>query len=506
MTESPRNFRAVNPATGTPLDPEFSLASPAEIDAAAQAAGAAVDALQDPEARAAFLDGVATELDASADSIVARAQLETALPEARLRGELGRTTAQLRLFAQVAREGSWVDARIDTADPERTPIPKPDVRSMLVPLGPVIVFGASNFPLAFSVAGGDTASAWAAGNPVIVKAHPAHPGTSQIVGECIERARASCRLPSGVFALLFDDGHRVGTQLVQHPAVKAVGFTGSRAGGLAIARAASDRPTPIPVFAEMGSVNPVVILPDAIRRSADAIADGLFGSCTLGVGQFCTNPGLVFVPAGKDGDSFVTHLGERFKKADLPPMLTEAIAANYLRRSSRLTELGARLVSEAAAGATNARLYEVDAHVITTRPELAEEVFGPATLLVRYDDPADLDAAIDVLGGQLTATLHAGESDEVEPVWRSLTRCAGRVLFGGYPTGVEVNHAMVHGGPYPATTDPSTTSVGTRAVRRFARLVAFQNAPQSLLPQELRDENPRGVWRLVNGTHQNGST
>jgi NADP-dependent aldehyde dehydrogenase len=492
-----REFHAVNPASGENLEPTFGVSSASELEGAVAAASSAVDALADPEIRATFLERVADEIEIAADTIVERAGRETALPEARLRGELARTTGQLRLFADVVREGSWVDARIDRADPDRTPAPRPDVRSMMIPVGPVAVFGASNFPLAFSVAGGDSASAWAAGNPVIVKAHPAHPGTSRLVGDAIERALVATELPGGVFGLLFDDGHQVGIQLVQHPGIKAVGFTGSQAGGLALARLARERPEPIPVFAEMGSVNPVVVLPDALADSVEEIATGLFGSCTLGVGQFCTNPGLVFVPEGSRGDALVARLGELAAAAELPAMLTAGIAENYERCSEALGERGARLVAEGAG--TAARIFECELDAVTKHPDLLAEVFGPSTLVVRWSEPGRLIRCIETMDGQLTATLHASESDDSDEIWRALAGRSGRVLFGGYPTGVEVNHAMVHGGPWPATSDGASTSVGTRAIRRFARPLAYQNAPESLLPPELREDNPRGIWRLVDG-------
>jgi NADP-dependent aldehyde dehydrogenase len=487
-------FRAINPFTGEALEPAFAVTSGGEVDELVRAA--ATDALADAGARAGLLEAVANEIEADADAIIERAGLETALPEARLRGELARTTGQLRVFAQVASEGSWVDARIDTADSTREPLPKPDVRSMLVPIGPVVVFGASNFPLAFSVAGGDTASAWAAGNPVIVKVHPAHPGTSRLVGKSIVRAIAKCGLDDGVIGLAYDDGHEVGTQLVSHPGVKAVGFTGSQSGGLALAKLAASREVPIPVFAEMGSINPVVVMPGALVDSGDGLAGGLIGSCTLGVGQFCTNPGLVIVPAGGPGDALVERMAELVRAADLPPMLTPGITETYQSGSARLVDAGARLVAEGASG-TKARLFEIGLDAL--EPALLQEVFGPSTLVVRYDDVDTLVAAIRSLEGQLTATLHAGPDDQVAEIWSALSDRVGRILFGGYPTGVEVNHSMVHGGPWPATTDGSTTSVGTRAIRRFARLLAFQGAPQELLPPELRDGNPRGISRLVDG-------
>jgi NADP-dependent aldehyde dehydrogenase len=489
-------FRAINPATGEPIEPAFEVTPESGVVASVEAASSAVAALADPEVRALFLDTIASELETAADEIVDRAGLETALPEARLRAELGRTTGQLRLFARVAREGSWVDARIDSADPERQPLPRPDVRSMLVPLGPVAVFGASNFPLAFSVAGGDSASAWAAGNPVIVKAHPAHPGTSKLVGDAIQRAARSVGLPDGVFGIVYDDAHEVGMQLVADPRLKAVGFTGSQAGGTALAKLAAARAEPIPVFAEMGSINPVVVLPGALEDSGEEIATGLFGSCTLGVGQFCTSPGLVFVPAGDAGDALVARIGDLVGTADLPPMLTAGIAKAYGEGSARLIEDGARLVAEGREG-TPARVFEVGVDALGD--SLVEELFGPSTLIARYAHVEDLLTALHSLEGQLTATLYASDRDETSEVWRALSDRAGRVLFGGFPTGVEVCGAMVHGGPWPATSDGATTSVGTRAIRRFARLLAFQNAPQELLPPELRDGNPRRIWRLVDG-------
>jgi len=505
--EGSRTFRAVDPRDGQLLEPAFFAADTHDLERAVAAAVDAVRSLAPAAARAGLLESVAEALEAQADPIVARAGAETALPEGRLRGELGRATGQLRLFAGVAREGSWVDARIDTADPGRQPIPRPDVRSMLTAVGPVAIFGASNFPLAFSVAGGDTASAWAAGCPVVVKAHPAHPGTSELVARAIARAAAAVGLPAGVCSLLFDEGHEVGVELVRHPSIRAVGFTGSQRGGLALARLAFERPDPIPVYAEMGSVNPIVVLVGALTGRVDELADGLFGSCTLGVGQFCTSPGVVFLPAGGDGDRFVERVASLVRSSRLDPMLTPGIASAFAAGSDRLRAAGATLVAEGVASAevaapAVARLWESDVETVGLTPDLLEEVFGPSTLVVRY---GELDEVVELAGripGQLTATIHAAdhEIEAAAPAWEALARRAGRLVFGQFPTGVEVSDAMVHGGPYPATTDPRTTSVGTRAVARFARLVAYQNAPAALLPVELQDENPRGVLRLVDGT------
>jgi NADP-dependent aldehyde dehydrogenase len=507
-----RTFRAVNPATGEALPTEFHSASGPDVERACRAAhdAFATHGASTPAARAAFLRAVAERLEAAREEIVPCAMEESGLPKNRLHSELGRTTGQLQLFADVAAEGSWVDARIDTADPARKPLPKPDVRSLRRPLGPVAIFGASNFPLAFSVAGGDTASALAAGNTVVVKAHPAHPATSELAGAAIAAAAGACGLPPGVFSLLFDDGFVVGEALVRHPLIRAVGFTGSRAGGEALARLAAARPQPIPVFAEMGSVNPVLILPGALRERADALAEGLHASFTLGTGQFCTNPGLVFVPAGPDGDAFAERLAERTRSTPGGTMLTPRIASAYAAGQDRLRRLDARLLAEGgeatAAAAGRAALWQVDASAAIVKTALTEEVFGPSTLLVRYEGDRDLARLVEAIDGQLTATVHAGEGelDRHTDVLRLLEGKAGRVVFDQFPTGVEVCPAMVHGGPVPATSDGRATSVGTRAIERFTRLAAFQNAPAAVLPPELQDANPYGLTRLVNGRPSSG--
>ena len=502
-----RAFRAVNPATGEPLAPEFHAAGGADVERACRAAhdAFAACAASAPAVRASFLRAIAERLEALRETIVPCAMEESGLPRNRMHSELGRTTGQLQLFADVAAEGSWVDARIDTADPARKPLPKPDVRSLRRPLGPVAVFGASNFPLAFSVAGGDTASALAAGNTVVVKAHPAHPATSEMAGAAIAAAAESCGLPAGVFSLLFDDGFVVGEALVRHPLIRAVGFTGSRAGGDALARLAASRRQPIPVFAEMGSVNPVLILPGALRERAEALAEGLHASFTMGTGQFCTNPGVVLVPAGADGDAFAARLAERTRETPGGTMLTPRIASAYAAGQDRLRQLDARLLAEGAAATSaaggRAALWEVDASAAIVNTALTEEVFGPSTLLVRYESDRDLSRLLDAIDGQLTATVHAS-ADELArhaDVLRMLENKAGRVVFDQFPTGVEVCPAMVHGGPVPATSDGRSTSVGTRAIERFTRLTAFQNAPASVLPPELQDANPYGLTRLVNG-------
>lgn len=499
-TVPPGVFHATDAATGAPLDGTFHTATTAEVDAACRAAADAFRSFgrSSGAVRADLLRRIADALEADADAIVARAGAETALPEARLRGEMGRTTGQLRLFATVAADGAWADARIDRADPARTP-PKPDLRSMLRPLGPVAVFGASNFPLAFSVAGGDTASALAAGCPVVAKAHPAHPGTSALVGRAVARAVEAAGLPAGVFGLLFDAGVEAGLALVRHPAIAAVGFTGSRGGGMALVAEAAARAVPIPVYAEMGSVNPFVVLPGALAD--DALAARLAGAVTLGVGQFCTCPGLAFVPAGAAGAAFVAALATALGASPAGTMLTPRIGEAYAEGAARQAAAPGVRAHVAPAGPGAASLVEADAATFAATPALADEVFGPAALVVRYDGPDALAALVGGLEGQLTATVHGSAADLAAhaDALAALEARAGRIVFGGVPTGVEVGHAVVHGGPFPATSDARSTSVGSRAILRWARPVAWQDAPAHVLPPELRDGNPAGVPRLVDG-------
>lgn len=488
-------LQGFNPATGGHLLPIYHSAALAEVDHAAELAHAAFATYSQttgPE-RARFLRRIAENIEALGDALLSRANAETALPEPRLRTETARTCNQLRLFAELVEEGSWVDARIDHDDRDRKPLPKPDVRSMLRPLGPVVVFGASNFPLAFSVAGGDTASALAAGNPVIVKAHRAHPGTSELVGLALSEAVSSCELPEGIFSLLYDAGTQVGTALVKHPLIKAGGFTGSRAGGRALFDAASSRPEPIPFYAEMSSINPVFILPGALRESSDQLAAGLHASVTLGVGQYCTNPGLVLLADNEHSDAFVKKLGELMSDTAEQTMLTPAIRTNYRNGvSARMNHEAVKTIGESA-------LFKTTATDFLAHPELAEELFGPSTLVVVYTD--QLLELVNALEGQLTATIHGTEDDlrANADLIRLLETKAGRLVFNGFPTGVEVCHAMVHGGPYPATSDGRYTSVGTRAIFRFTRQVCFQDFPDSTLPAELKDENPLNIRRLVDG-------
>jgi 2,5-dioxopentanoate dehydrogenase len=505
-----RTFYAVDPASGQRLEPSFLEAVEAEIAAALETAEAAFAAYRRtaPDRRAAFLREIGEEILGIGDTLIERAAAETGLPEGRLVGERGRTVQQARLFADLVEEGSWVEARIDTSQPDRMPLPKPDLRRMLIPLGPVAVFGASNFPLAFSVAGGDTVSALAAGCPVVVKGHPAHPGTSELVARGILRAADRCSMPAGVFSLLQGAGHEVGLGLVNHPLTRAVGFTGSLAGGRALFDAAARRPVPIPVFAEMGSVNPVFVLPGALKRRGREIAEGLQGSVTLGVGQFCTNPGLVVFPGGGETEPFIDRLRELIRAAQPGTMLHAGIRQAYIEGVHRIRELRSVGILEQSAteaaedrNEAGALVFHTSAEVFLADRTLSRELFGPSTLLVSWDSDLELRRVVEGLEGQLTATLHAAEEDLREWGWLIplLERKAGRLIVNGFPTGVEVCSAMHHGGPYPAATDGRTTSVGTAAILRFARPVCYQDFPQAALPPELQNRNRRGIWRLVDG-------
>jgi NADP-dependent aldehyde dehydrogenase len=503
-TRRDQPFRAHNPADGRALEPSYFCASDAELDEAVQLAAAAAPmvAASSGADRARLLNAMAGGIDAAADALIERAHLETALPHPRLKGEVARTSNQLRLFASVAAEGSWVMARIDTAEPERTP-PGPEIRSMLRPLGPVAVFGASNFPIAFSVAGGDTASALAAGNPVIVKAHPAHPGTSELAGRVLAAAVESCGFPAGTFSLLFDAGTRVGSQLVRHPLIRAVGFTGSFKGGRALMDLAASREQPIPVYAEMGSANPVFILPRALRERGESLAAGLHSSFTLGAGQFCTKPGLVFLD--KPESEFLDKL--RALTTGTPPfaLLSSGIAEAYKTGLHQRSALHTAEGQTTGAGfAARAALLEIDYTAFANDQSLHHELFGPSTLLITGANREQMLAAARALDGHLTASILGTEDDlrEYAELISILETKAGRVIFNGFPTGVEVTHAMVHGGPYPATSDGRSTSVGSQAIFRFARPVCYQNLPQDALPAELRDDNPRKILRLWNGAWQ----
>ncbi len=503
-------FNAWNPATGEKIDTTFSSASAQDVERSATIAREAFSSYSrlSGRERASFLNLIASRLESVGDLLVARAHSETALPESRLKSETARTCSQLRLFASVLEEGSWVSARIDHGDPQRKPLPKPDIRSMLHPLGPVVVFGASNFPLAFSVAGGDTASAFAAGNPVIIKAHPAHPGTSELVGRAIRDCVREQGLPEGVFSLLFDSATEVGAKLVQHPFVKAVGFTGSIPAGRALMDLAVRRPEPIPFYGEMGSTNPVFILPGAMAARGKEIASQLHGSFTLGSGQFCTKPGLVFLPQKDSSANFLTEFQDKIIHSPKCTLLTSGIRNSYQREiQSRKGRSNLALVAEGEqppsglAFLAGVAVFQTEVSSLLSSPELSSEVFGPSTLLVHFANQQDLLSAARNLSGHLTATIHGTEEDlrAFSDLVQILKDKVGRILFNGYPTGVEVCHAMVHGGPYPASTDSRTTSVGSQAIFRFARPVCYQDFPDSALPTELQNANPLGIWRMVDG-------
>lgn len=502
-------FYAINPATNTPIDKPFTVADETEINNKVESAEAAFDVYRkmDKASIANFLDTAADEIMNLGDVLLETCELETALPIARLQGERGRTVNQLKLFASVVREGSWVDARIDTAQPDRSPIPKPDIRHMLIPLGPVAVFGASNFPLAFSVGGGDTASALAAGCPVVVKAHPAHPHTSEMVANAFSKAAKKCNMPDGVFSLVQGNTNSVGELLVKHPKIKAVGFTGSFTGGMALYDIANDRPEPIPVFSEMGSANPVFILPNAQKENSESIAAGLATSISMGVGQFCTNPGLVFLEKDDATSNLTRSLNNNMAEIPSGTMLTMGIKDAYdkgVMAIDALEEVEVLAEGKKAEGENNvqSKVFKTSSETFSAHTLLAEENFGPSSILVEAQTKAQIIDAAKKLKGHLTATVHGTEADleAYKDLLDILEKKVGRILINGYPTGVEVCHSMVHGGPYPATTAPQSTSVGTNAIKRFVRPVCYQNYPDQLLPAALKNTNPQGIWRLVDGS------
>ncbi len=503
-------LRAVSPLDNEPLPGSFYAANATDVDRAMDLADLAFQSYGKTSGaeRAAFLDRIADEILALGDELISRAQLETGLPQARLTGERGRTVGQLRLFAQVVRDGCWVDARVDHAIPDRQPVPKPDLRRMLIPIGPVVVFGSSNFPLAFSVAGGDTVSALATGNTVVVKAHSGHPGTSELVASAVSRAVSASKLPAGVFSMVHGAGKVVGVQLVRHPLARAVGFTGSRIAGRALFDAAAARPDPIPVFAEMSSLNPVFILPQALRERTAQIADGLRASMTMSVGQLCTKPGLVFGMQGPDLDRFQQALARALEAVAPATMLHAGIGESYHAGVARASvvdgvSLLARSLTAADREKTQAEsvLLRTDVVNFHKHPELAEEVFGPFAVLISAQTMAELEEIARGLEGQLTATVHGTPEDleSAQELLRLLERKAGRLIINGFPTGVEVCPSMNHGGPYPATTDVRFTSVGTAALYRFVRPVCYQDFPETLLPTELKEENPLHLRRIVDG-------
>lgn len=502
------SFSAVNPATDQPFPPEYAGAGAAEVERACHVASHAFQTYRATgrNERAAFLERIAQNILELGDELVVRATQETGLPRGRIEGERGRTVSQLRLFADVVREGSWLGVRLDPELPERQPLPRPDLRLRNIPLGPVAVFGASNFPLAFSVAGGDTASALAAGCPVVVKAHPAHPGTSELVGQAIRAAVAQCHLPEGVFSLLFGIGNELGSALVSDPRIKAIGFTGSRAGGLALVALAARRKEPIPVYAEMSSINPVILLPGALSSRGYELGKGFVGSLMLGAGQFCTNPGLVLAVAGSGLNEFHASAKQSMEATPAGTMLHRGIFKAYESSIARITSMEsvatlARGQNPTASNQCQGALFDITAEQFLNDGRFSEEVFGASSLIVTCADMNDLRTVLQRLEGQLTIGL------QMEPVDTPLARTllplleekAGRILINGWPTGVEVSHAMVHGGPFPSTSDSRTTSVGTLAIHRFLRPVCYQNFPDELLPNELRKGVLETLPRFVEG-------
>jgi len=501
-------IHAINPENNLRLEPAFGGATDADIRAACVLAADAFSHYRNtrPDQRAALLDCIADEIEAIGTVLVDRAVLETGLPAARIESERTRTASQLRLFATHVRKGNWLGVRMDSAQPARLPLSRSDIRLQYVPLGPVAVFGASNFPLAFSVAGGDTVSALAAGAPVIVKAHSAHPGTSELVGKAIQRAVARCNLPHGVFAMLHGSGHHVGTALTADPDIKAVGFTGSRAGGTALMKVAAGRDVPIPVYAEMSSINPVFLLPVALRQRSAELAAEFVSSMTLGAGQFCTNPGLVIAVESVELSQFINVAGNAIEQSSAQVMLTSGIYSAYEERSRQLSEhidvtLCASSAHNHAANRGRARLCVVSADAFMKDPMLSDEAFGATSLIVRCHSEEQVLQLAQSLEGQLTATLQMEDADILfaTKLVKILEQKVGRLLCNSFPTGVEVSDAMVHGGPFPATSDGRSTSVGTSAIQRFLRPVCYQDMPEALLPDALQSSNPLSVPRMIDG-------
>jgi 2,5-dioxopentanoate dehydrogenase len=479
-----------SPASGEAQ--RFAVGTPQDVAAACEAAEAAFPAYcaTSREARAVFLEQIAEEIDARGAEITAIGTAETGLPAARLEGERGRTTGQLRLFASHIRKGDYLDRRVDAALPERKPLARPEIRMMQRPIGPVAVFGASNFPLAFSVAGGDTASALAAGCPVVVKGHSAHPGTGEIVAQAIDAAIKACGMPAGVFSLVQGGNREVGEALVQHRFIRAVGFTGSLGGGRALFDLCTARPDPIPFFGELGSVNPMFLLPEALAARGAEIAAGWAASLTMGAGQFCTNPGLAIVIEGPEADGFVAAAKAAVAQVGAQMMLTDGIAAAYRQGRDRIAAtVGVQEVLTSVCDQRHATpyLFAVSGADWLANHQLGEEVFGPLGLIVKVADAAQMLAIAQSLEGQLTCTLHleAGDYPAAAVLLPVLERKAGRLLANGFPTGVEVCDAMVHGGPYPASTNFGATSVGSLSIRRWLRPVSYQNLPLGLLPEDL---------------------
>jgi NADP-dependent aldehyde dehydrogenase len=493
---SAESFYAINPETGESLLPGFAEGTAEQVELATRLAERDFSAYRQlplPK-RADFLQVIAEQLGASEDKLLSRANQETGLPPARLQGELTRTINQLLMFADFVREGGFLQPQLEPAQPDRQPLPRPEIRMTQVPLGSVAVFGASNFPLAFSVAGGDTAAALAAGCPVIFKGHPAHPGTCELAGQAIVAAIEKCALPPGIFSLLQGSNNELGAALVKHPLIQAVAFTGSYAGGRALFDLAAARPEPIPVFAEMGSVNPVFVLPRALADGTERLAREYADSVALGVGQFCTNPGLLFVMNSPNLELFIDSVVQFQSQAGSAAMLHLGIKQNY---QSALDAVAGRPGVEFCGGSlamaadaencfVSPTLLRTTADRFLDDPMIAREVFGPSSIIVVCQSFLQLQRCAAALKGQLTATVFATRDEEEfsRELFTILERKAGRLIYNGFPTGVEVCHAMVHGGPYPATTDSRSTSVGTEAIRRFLRPVCLQNFPRTLLPKE----------------------
>jgi len=508
VTGTRAEIHGINPANNETLTPAYPGGTEQDVERACTLANAAFASYRKTslEERAAFLERIASNIEGLGDALIERAHQESGLPIARLQGERGRTAGQLRLFAREVRAGRWLDARIDPAQPERKPLPRSDIRLQYIPVGPVAVFGASNFPLAFSVAGGDTAAALAAGAPVIVKGHSAHPGTSEMVARAVRAAVQECGFHEGVFSLLFGSGREIGQTLIKHPAIKAVAFTGSRAAGVALMHTAAARPEPIPVFAEMSSINPVFLLPEALRQRAQALGPAFVASLTMGAGQFCTNPGLVIALKSPELDQFLASAAQAVGQAASATMLTPGIHEAYQKARQQLKDHAA--VTVIADGLENtdlenqcqATLLKTDAESFIADPHgLGIEVFGATSLVIECEDEAQMFRVIDCLEGQLTATLQlvpGADAALAAKLVDALELKVGRILVNGFPTGVEVCDAMVHGGPFPATSDSRTTSVGTAAIYRFLRPVCYQDLPDALLPPALKADNPLAIPRL----------
>lgn len=507
-------YTTFNPQLNIENKPVYIEATPKEIDEAVQLASEAFKTFSTISGvkKAEFLNAIADEILALDDTLIETYCSETGLPEGRAKGERGRTIGQLRMFANLVIEGSWVEATIDTAQPERKPMPKSDIRKMLIPLGPVVVFGASNFPLAYSTAGGDTAAAFAAGCPVIVKSHPMHAGTGELVASAIVKAAQKTGMPNGVFSNVNSSGIEVGTQLVQHSGVKAVGFTGSIKGGRALYDLAADRKEPIPVFAEMGSINPVIILPEALQERGNDLAKTYASSITLGTGQFCTNPGLILGIKGEPLSNFIQYLSYEIQKIAPTCMLHPNIIGAYEKNAAKtINQPELTLISEyndnVKDNFAKQIITTVEGAVFLENPVLHEEVFGPFSMVVQCEDEQQLEKIIASLEGQLTGTVISqnNEVSQYPKVIAALQNRVGRVIFNGVPTGVEVCPSMTHGGPYPSSTDSRFTAVGIHSIKRWVRPFSYQDWPNALLPDALKNENPLGISRLVNNTQTTDS-